>query len=195
LAAHWKNLAALLRLPLGPSFVLTDRTDAASEFREWLSGAPSAVAIEAPSPMEVLDFIAGWTASLDEPEQTAVASRAVIVEEREAWRALAASDSRLLLISSPQLELEPELAVRDVLEDINSEEIFRGFEMGVMNQRGCYWKSLTEGGAQERELASKYQKHADNIRGGWPLLAAALQRLADGYIHDAKREDERLHQR
>ncbi|MEK7677561.1 MAG: hypothetical protein AAB676_17165 [Verrucomicrobiota bacterium] len=89
----------------------------------------------------------------------------------------------------------PCLAVRDAMEDINSEEILRGFARGVFSQRGSHWKSLTEGGAQERQLADKYQKQAESIRAGWPLVAAVLQRLADGYASDAKREDERLHDR
>ena len=50
LATHWKNLAASLRLPLAPSFVLTDRKEAATKFREWLRGTSSAIAVEAPSP-------------------------------------------------------------------------------------------------------------------------------------------------
>ena len=117
LATHWKNLAASLRLPLTPSFALTDRKEAATKFREWLRGTPSALAVEAPSPAEVVDFIAGWAASLDAPEQAAVASRAIIVEEREAWRALAASGSRLLLIAGPQLELEAELVSEAVRQN------------------------------------------------------------------------------
>lgn len=117
LATHWKNLAASLRLPLAPSFVLTDRKEAATKFRDWLRGTPSAIAIEAPSPAEVVDFVAGWTASLEASEQAGVAARAVIVEEREAWRALAASDSRLLLIAGLQLELEAELVAEAVRQN------------------------------------------------------------------------------
>jgi hypothetical protein len=117
LATHWKNLAASLRLPLAPPFVLSDRKEAATTFREWLHGPASALALEAPSPAEVVDFIAGWVASLVAPEQAAVAARAIIVEEREAWRALAASNSRLLLIAGPQLELEAELIAEAVRQN------------------------------------------------------------------------------
>jgi hypothetical protein len=80
------------------------------------------------------------------------------------------------------------------MEDFNSEEILRGFEMGVMNSRGVTTRSLTEGGAQERELVAKYQGLADRIRAGWPLVAATLQRIADSYAHQAKWEDERTHE-
>lgn len=117
LATHWRNLAASLRLPLAPSFVLTDRNEAANQFRDWLRGPTSALAVEAPSPAEVIEFVAGWVASLDAPDQAVVASRAIIVEEREAWRALAASDSRLLLIAGPQLELEAELIAEAVRQN------------------------------------------------------------------------------
>lgn len=116
LATHWKNLAASLRL-LAPSFVLTDRKEVVTEFREWLQAPPSALAFDAPSPAEVVDFIAGWAASLDAPEQAAVAARAIIVEEREAWRALAASANPLLLIAGPQLELEPEVIAEAVRQN------------------------------------------------------------------------------
>ena len=117
LATHWKNLTAALRLPLAPSFILTDRKDATTEFRDWLRGTPSVLAVEAPSPAEVVDFVAGWAAGLDASEQAAVTSRAVIVEDREAWRALAGSGSRLLLIAGPQLELEPELVAEAVRQN------------------------------------------------------------------------------
>ena len=117
LATHWKNLTATLRLPLAPSFVLTDRNDSVNELRDWLSGPASALAVEAPSPAEVVDFVAAWVASLDTPEQVEVAARAVVVEDREAWRALAASGSRLLLIAAPQLELEAELIAEAVRQN------------------------------------------------------------------------------
>jgi hypothetical protein len=87
------------------------------------------------------------------------------------------------------------LAVRDALDEINSEKIFRGFEISIRNQRGSHWKSMTEGGAQERELAAKYQKLADGIRSGWAMTAASLQRIADSYSHQAKCEDKRTEER
>ncbi len=114
LATHWKNLGAMLRLPLAPSLVLTDRNEAVNGLRDFLRGAPASIAIEAPSPAEVVDFIAAWVAGLNEPEQSPVVARAVIVEEREAWRTLAASGYPLILIVGPQLELESELVAEAV---------------------------------------------------------------------------------
>ncbi len=86
-------------------------------------------------------------------------------------------------------------SVRDILESVPSEEILRGFDCGVANQRGTYTKSMTEGGEQERELARKYQTHADKCKVSWPRTALALRRLAQSYESQAKREDERAEAR
>jgi hypothetical protein len=83
-------------------------------------------------------------------------------------------------------------AVRDVLESVPTEEILRGFEVGVANQRGAHWKSMTDGGEQERELAKKYIEYASKVKVAWPRTALALRRLAERYESEAKREDERV---
>lgn len=83
-------------------------------------------------------------------------------------------------------------AVREVIEAIPSDEILRGFVVGVSNQRGVFSKSMTEGGEQERELAKKYSEFANRVKASWPRTALALRRLAEQYESDAKREDERV---
>jgi hypothetical protein len=62
--------------------------------------------------------------------------------------------------------------------------------MGFQNLRGCFSKGLYEGGKQERELAAQYYGFAD-ICSKWPRTAAMLRAVAEDYIHDANREDER----
>jgi len=81
--------------------------------------------------------------------------------------------------------------VREVLESVPSDEILRGFNCGVSNQRGVYSKSMNEGGEQERRLAQKYATYADKCKVGWPRTAVALRRLSESYASQAKREDER----
>ncbi len=49
----------------------------------------------------------------------------------------------------------PNEAVRDVMEDLQSEEVSRGAHTGLYNARGMHWRG--EGGGQERELAAKYR--------------------------------------
>jgi hypothetical protein len=46
-----------------------------------------------------------------------------------------------------------------------------------------------DGGQLERELAERYRHDADELRFEWDRTAAVLDRIADSYEHDAKRED------
>jgi hypothetical protein len=85
----------------------------------------------------------------------------------------------------------PHPAVRDVIENVASDDLDRGITVGVHNGRGIVSKELFEGGAQERALAEKYDGSAAIVRDRWPRTAALLRRLADGYRAEAAREDER----
>ena len=84
----------------------------------------------------------------------------------------------------------PCAAVREVLEMVPSEHIFRGFSNGVFDQRGVYIKSMSEGGEQERALAGKYRGHAAKCKMRWPRTALLLRRIADSYEGQARHEDE-----
>jgi hypothetical protein len=79
--------------------------------------------------------------------------------------------------------------VRDLLESIDSARLFRGLHTGVMNKRGVYSKSPHEGGAQERDLAAKYEAYSKMCQNRWPKTAAALRGIRDDYLEYAKRED------
>ncbi len=83
----------------------------------------------------------------------------------------------------------PDMAVRDVIDDLGSEHIELGFELGVYNGRGVVSRSLTEGGEQERRLSERYRGHADALNDGWPRTAAMLRRISDRYASDARRKD------
>lgn len=81
--------------------------------------------------------------------------------------------------------------VRDAMEEIDSEELFNGFEVGVLNKRGVTSRTLREGGDQERELAGQFRRYADACAVEWPKTAASLRHIAEGYDWWAIREDER----
>lgn len=85
----------------------------------------------------------------------------------------------------------PHPAVREIIENVESDDIERGVSIGVHNARGIVSKELFEGGAQERGLAEKYDGFAAIVRDNSPRTAALLRRLADGYRAEAAREDER----
>lgn len=84
----------------------------------------------------------------------------------------------------------PTLPVRDLIERLASSEIEEGFRIEIYNSRGGTSRGLLDGGAQERELVTKYDDLAARIRDSWPRTAAALSSLARGYEREAHRQDE-----
>jgi hypothetical protein len=96
-----------------------------------------------------------------------------------------------LFASSPEEDGKwPCLAVRSALEEVDSQEIERGFATGIMNSRGVYTKSIGEGGKQERELAETYTKHASASVTKWPRTAAVLRSVATDYRARADHADQ-----
>ncbi len=87
----------------------------------------------------------------------------------------------------------PHRMVRDVIEEIGSEEI----EVGVMverhNMRGTVSKAMFEGGQQERELAAKYKEWADKCI-EWPRMHKLLNKISESWETNAKKEDIRAEQ-
>lgn len=119
-----------------------------------------------------------------------------VKEAREASRAAGrgtVADLRIgqALSSSPKGQDGPwpDVAVRDLIDDLGSEEIERGFEIGVYHGRGIFSRSPTEGGEQERLLSERYKRYADALYDGWPRTAAMLLRISGVYDSEARRED------
>jgi len=83
----------------------------------------------------------------------------------------------------------PHPAVCDVIEQIGSDPLERGIELGRFNSRGVSWRDLDAGGEQERELAEGYERNAQVIADRWPRTAAMLRRIAGTYLAEAARED------
>ncbi|MEP5622356.1 MAG: addiction module antitoxin, partial [Hyphomicrobiales bacterium] len=78
--------------------------------------------------------------------------------------------------------------VRDVMEELQSEEISRGAHTGLYNARGVQWRG--EGGGQERELADKYRKWAEAIQFSHPFVSSTLlMGMVNTYQDEADRED------
>lgn len=78
--------------------------------------------------------------------------------------------------------------VRDVMEDIQSEDLMSGAHTGVYNSRGVHVRA--KGGNQERELAEKYHKWGQALLVSHPFVASKLlMGLAKTYDHEASRED------
>ena len=89
----------------------------------------------------------------------------------------------------------PGIPVRDVIDEIDSDDLVRGFEIGIYNKRGVYSGNRHGGGLQERALAEKFNNFASQCETDWPETAASLRRVAKHYEDEAKREDERVNHR
>jgi hypothetical protein len=83
----------------------------------------------------------------------------------------------------------PHEYVREVIDELSNQQIERGFEVRVFNNRGVTTRGLTDGGAQERLLAQRYLDDATKINDKYPRTAAMLKRIAEYYLGQAHRED------
>ena len=82
----------------------------------------------------------------------------------------------------------PSLAVRDLIERLNSDHIDLGITMTIRNQRGVTTRSPNDGGDQERDLADTY--HEKSLRfSDSPRTNAIFKDLADDYQRDARWHD------
>ena len=94
-----------------------------------------------------------------------------------------------LLAKSPGGEngIWPCEAVCEAMEIIASQELGRGFHIGVLNSRGAHYRG--EGGAQERELAAKYRAWSERLHFDYPYVGSLLERVAASYNKEAQWQD------
>jgi hypothetical protein len=83
----------------------------------------------------------------------------------------------------------PDLAIREIVQESESQYLELGIEIGVHKNRGVWSKSIGDGGIQEREIAQTYQNYASAIADTYPRTAAMLRKIARSYESDAHQED------
>ncbi len=109
---YWKDLQALTDPTFDADVYLASRGKEFGQLKDWLNGPADTLVIESRSPSEALDFV---VAASRKPELgEAFAARAVIVETRDAWRSLAESNSRLILVAHPNLAIDAEFTAAAV---------------------------------------------------------------------------------
>ncbi|WP_352665473.1 HigA family addiction module antitoxin [Mesorhizobium sp. M0166] len=82
----------------------------------------------------------------------------------------------------------PNEAVRDLMEDLQSEKISRGAHTGLYNARGVHWRG--EGGGQERELAAKYRRWSEALHFSHPFVSSSLlMSMVKTYEYEAEQQD------
>jgi len=92
--------------------------------------------------------------------------------------------------TSEDQELWPPEPVCKIIEEIQSDELDRGFCTGIYSKRGIVTKSAFEGGQQERGLAEQYRRYAEKWTNSYPRVAGVLMKIAAGYENEAKQEDQ-----
>jgi len=104
---------------------------------------------------------------------------------------LASGDSQIgeiLASAPPSNDGSIHEAVRDLLEDVRSDDLDRGLRRGIYNQRGIQTKGIFDGGAKELELAQTLREQAE-AAAAWPRTRRLLKVLAESYEAEALAED------
>lgn len=89
---------------------------------------------------------------------------------------------------SPDDDAWPHVAVRQLLEDLQSEHVERGMVIERHNMRGVFTRAMGEGGGQERALAGQAAAWSDAMP-EFPRAAAMLRELAASWNDSANRQD------
>ena len=88
----------------------------------------------------------------------------------------------------------PLIAIRDIIEQVRSDDLEHGLEVGAYNRRGVTTRGMRDGGQLERNEAEHYRNYARKAAIEWPRTAAVLERIASYYDTEAKTHDERAEQ-
>ena len=84
----------------------------------------------------------------------------------------------------------PGPVVRELLEELRSEQVEKGLQMAIINGRGATSRSPDAGGDQERQVAAGFGSQADQLKHRWPRAANLLRKVEQRYQFDARWEDE-----
>jgi hypothetical protein len=82
----------------------------------------------------------------------------------------------------------PHRVVRDLIEELKSDETERGINIERFNMRGVYSKALFEGGKQERGFAEQARGWAAKCN-SWPRTQKMVNEIAKEWDRHAERED------
>ncbi|HEX5403967.1 MAG TPA: hypothetical protein VFX16_16905 [Pseudonocardiaceae bacterium] len=88
----------------------------------------------------------------------------------------------------------PPLIVRDLLEEMQNDEMDAGLEIGIFNKRGVTTRGVFDGGVQELDLSNKFSADAERSS-EWPRTRKILAQLAQTYESDARSEDSEAERR
>lgn len=133
--AKWEMLSGSTTRVLLPSIFLGSRDKELEKLKTWTSSEPSVLSIKTRSPAEGVDFFAAYVASLDEKDRDALASRCIVIETGDAWKALRDAPTPAILVVEPSVNLTPEefaRAVRNGHHVLVASELWRGSSENIL---------------------------------------------------------------
>jgi transcriptional regulator with XRE-family HTH domain len=84
----------------------------------------------------------------------------------------------------------PHPAVRDVIESMRNAHLETGIIVGIRNSHGFAVRGMQDGGEQERNVASSYNKWAEATKFDYPRTSATLREIARSYENSARTFDD-----
>ena len=170
------------------------RNDGGKDPSEWRTEDPKYRAGLASAAYQLLDRIQRIPGTDQDGKINAEALLAWVIEARRLCTEhgrVEIGDEKIGELLSRDLVKEngegPCLPICKVMEEIASQEIGRGFRIGVYNSRGAHYRE--EGGQQERELAAQYRRWAKLREFDFPYVSSVLESIAVGYDREAERWD------
>ena len=84
----------------------------------------------------------------------------------------------------------PQEIIFELMEEINSDSLYINYSTSMFNKRGSSSRGAFEGGDIERGHANYFEELAKKIKNKYPNVSEVFLRLSNGYLADAKRQDE-----
>jgi hypothetical protein len=89
----------------------------------------------------------------------------------------------------PVDEAWPHTSVRELLEEVRSDDIETGIRLEQYNARGVTSRAPREGGVQERSLAEMWRVWSNTVGARWPRTQSLLLEITTMWEQEATRED------
>ncbi|MBN8411304.1 hypothetical protein [Halomonas litopenaei] len=86
-------------------------------------------------------------------------------------------------------EVWPSEPICDLIEAVASDDLEGGFFSEIIDSRGFTTRGITDGGAQEQELAEQYRQYSRMAATAWPRTSALLEQVAKSYETQARYHD------
>ena len=119
--------------------------------------------------------------------------RAARIQAAQVGRAEVADSQigQVLAHAPPEADgIWPAIPIRELIRIVRSPHLENGISVGIHNKRGGTWRAVSEGGAQERNLANYYRNCSEVTALEWPRTSALLEQIAKSYEWQGNRQDE-----